>query len=330
MIVMPTVSVIIPVYNTGKYLERCVGSVMRQTFRDIEVICVNDCSTDNSLEILRSLSENDKRVKIIDFANNQGVSRARNAALDVASGDYVSFLDSDDWIDEDYIEAMVSRAKLTGDDIIVNSHYINEYDDQSKNCFSGTFGFIDKEAGYYSSQLVQSLFPPIVFCCFYSRKYLIDNKITFPFVEGGGEDIFFSGLSYYLKERVYVFRGPLYHYFQRESSLSRQSDNAFHYIECFKLLYDEVRSRGIATEGFRLFFSGQVMVDTEDKFEFIRSFLSEIKEEVLRHSELYASIDLFLLEAVCSCGTYDEYLQKYSPNISISFIRRNLRRTPIS
>ena len=94
---MPKISVIIPVYNVEKYLRECLDSLLNQTFKDIEIICVNDGSTDGSLNILNEYASKDSRFIIIN-QNNQGLSAARNNGLNVAKGDYVAFLDSDDYI----------------------------------------------------------------------------------------------------------------------------------------------------------------------------------------------------------------------------------------
>jgi len=96
--VTPLISVIVPVYNVEKYLERCLDSILSQSFRDIEVICVNDCSPDNSLHILHQYQKKDSRIVIIDLKKNKGLSGARNAGLEKARGRFVSFVDSDDCI----------------------------------------------------------------------------------------------------------------------------------------------------------------------------------------------------------------------------------------
>ena len=101
------VSIIVPVYNAEKTLERCVRSLMAQTLRSIEIILVNDGSRDQSLAICQRLAQEDGRIRLIDKPNG-GVSSARNAGLDVARGDYVMFCDSDDWVEPDWCESMVS------------------------------------------------------------------------------------------------------------------------------------------------------------------------------------------------------------------------------
>lgn len=96
---MPRISVIVPVYNVEEYLERCLTSIVNQTYKDLEIICINDGSTDNSLEILKAFAQKDVRIIIIDQPN-QGLSSARNIGISRATGEYISFIDSDDYIDE--------------------------------------------------------------------------------------------------------------------------------------------------------------------------------------------------------------------------------------
>ena len=90
-------TVILPVYNVEKYVAKTLDSIILQTYKNLEIICVNDGSTDNSLEILKQYAEKDSRIKIIDQAN-RGLSGARNVAMEVMTGDYFTFMDSDDWI----------------------------------------------------------------------------------------------------------------------------------------------------------------------------------------------------------------------------------------
>ena len=101
----PLISVIVPVYNVEKYLNRCIDSILNQTFKNFELILVNDGSSDNSLNICRGFQETDKRIKIIDKSNG-GVSSARNAGLDICTGEYIGFVDSDDWIEPSMYEEL--------------------------------------------------------------------------------------------------------------------------------------------------------------------------------------------------------------------------------
>lgn len=113
---MPKVSVIVPVYNVEKYLARCLDSLVAQTLEDIEIICVNDGSTDNSADILAKYAEKDERITVIT-QSNAGLSNARNAGIDIATGDYIGFLDSDDFIEKDFYEKLYDSAMQNNADV---------------------------------------------------------------------------------------------------------------------------------------------------------------------------------------------------------------------
>ena len=321
------VSVIIPVYNTAGFVGKCVESVLGQTLGDLEVICVDDFSRDNSAEVLSHFS--DPRLKVIHFPENRGVSAARNAGLEAAAGEFVYFIDSDDWLDPDYLEAMCDKAEETGEDIIVNSNYIEEFPGEGKRALSSRFGFVEDEPRYYSNILIQNKFPPVVWARLFRRSFLNEKEIHFPtsFVRNGAEDIFFTGLAGSFHERGFVFRGPYYHYLQRPESLLHQKDLCYHNIVSFKALNDERKSRGIPTDGLRLFYGGTVILDSEDKFDFSRDFFSEIATDVRLHKDLYAPVDLFLMESVLSCEDYAVFRARFNPNISISFIRSRMKKS---
>lgn len=104
------ISVVVPVYNVEKYIGQCLDSILGQTLKDIEIICINDGSKDNTLEILKDYAQKDSRIILID-KENEGLSKARNQGTEIASGEYISFIDSDDWIDENYLEALYNAAK---------------------------------------------------------------------------------------------------------------------------------------------------------------------------------------------------------------------------
>ncbi len=110
------VSIIVPVYNVEKFLERCLESLVNQTMKEIEIICINDGSKDKSDEILNKYSQKDYRIKIIK-QENLGVSVARNNGVNIAKGEYIGFVDSDDWVDLDFFEKLYIAAKNNNVDI---------------------------------------------------------------------------------------------------------------------------------------------------------------------------------------------------------------------
>lgn len=147
---MPKVSAIIPVYNTEKYLEKCLDSVCNQTLSDIEIICIDDCSTDGSLEILKDYAQKDNRIKLIEFKENKGAAAARNEGIKAATGEYIGFIDSDDYPEtEHFYEQLYTKARETDADIAKGAYkdsetgYIDETINakikENKNNFCSTY-----------------------------------------------------------------------------------------------------------------------------------------------------------------------------------------------
>lgn len=125
------VSVIVPVYNVEQYIERCLNSIINQSLKNIEIICINDGSTDSSLSKLEKYREIDNRIKIIN-QENQGLSAARNNGLKIANGEYVGYVDSDDWISSNFFELLYNNAKKYNADIAcgeikrINNDYLEK------------------------------------------------------------------------------------------------------------------------------------------------------------------------------------------------------------
>ena len=122
--ITPQISIILPTFNSEQYLKDCLSSVQRQTYANFEVVIVNDASTDDSLNIIRTFLESDKRFKLINLRKNVGVSEARNIALKHVSGDYVIFLDSDDILLEEYLNKMLTIALAEQATIAVSNYWL--------------------------------------------------------------------------------------------------------------------------------------------------------------------------------------------------------------
>ena len=127
---MCKVSVIVPVYNVEKYLERCIESLINQTFDDIEIIALNNGSTDKSLDILNYYAHKDKRIRVINN-KNIGVSKSRNIGIEEAKGEYIVFVDSDDWIDSNMIYILYDTISDNNCDLVMCT-YIREFSNHSK------------------------------------------------------------------------------------------------------------------------------------------------------------------------------------------------------
>ena len=123
------ISIIVPAYNVAPYLPKCLDSLVNQTYRDLEIICVNDGSKDNSLKILEEYFQKDKRIRIIN-RENRGISCSRNEALDIAQGEWTMFVDSDDWIDLNTCESALNLATQHQSDVVMWA-YMREFKNQS-------------------------------------------------------------------------------------------------------------------------------------------------------------------------------------------------------
>lgn len=149
------VSVIIPVYNTKKYLEKCLDSVCGQSYSQLEIIVINDGSTDGSEKILQKYSQKDSRFQVIT-QENRGLSAARNIGLEYSSGEYVLFLDSDDWIDRNTIDTAIHMIMKTESDIVLWS-YIREYSTSSKPVY-----LFEKSIRTWNGLEVKSLYQQLI------------------------------------------------------------------------------------------------------------------------------------------------------------------------
>ena len=315
------ITVVLPVYNTGDLLPRCLDSLLGQTFRDFRVFCVDDGSTDGSGSILDGYSEKDSRVTVVHLPENHGVPYARNLALDsIEDCEYVYFMDSDDWIDPDYLESMHAAAIRTGQDVVINCNWY--FESENEKVPSGNYKFINDLPGYYPPVLVQKLFFPVVWTRLYRLKYLNDNNIRSPLLKGGVEDNYFTALAEILQRRSYIFHGPFYHYWQRPGSLVTQPGAGFRHFENFRVFADELRSRGLPQGSARLFFVlKKLTIENEYQFNFIHSFFKDVEDEVRAFHKMYDALDLFCMQSVLSAGTYQEWLTKNSPSVYLNYLR---------
>ena len=207
----PRVSIIIPVYNAEKYLRECLDSVLNQTMRDIQVICVNDGSTDGSRTILQEYADRDHRIEIIDKPNG-GQASARNAAYPEIKGKYTLFVDSDDWIDLDLCEKTCQKAEETGAELTVFSYH-KEYEHTRSNP--------DYEVSPGDKTTVEEKLPLVnlttVCGKLWRTDFLLGNTIYFP--EGlVYEDAFVHWKSVTLADKISVMPDRFYHYRIRSDS----------------------------------------------------------------------------------------------------------------
>lgn len=224
---MANVSVIIAAYNVELYIERCLDSVVQQTLKDIEIIVVNDGSTDKTLEKLLIYQNKDNRIKIVD-KKNEGLIEARKSGLEVSSGEFLMFLDADDWIDTMACEKLYNKSTELNLDILCYGLY-HAFDDglEVKNIYDFKLA---KEEEYLKLVLLNKARANIVLQLL-RREFLIKNNIIFPSNITYAEDLAITVTLACNKPIVGTLNEPLYYYYQRENSVTNKVSNKVFDVE---------------------------------------------------------------------------------------------------
>lgn len=221
----PKVSVIVPVYNTEKYIRRCVDSIINQTLKDIEIILVDDGSTDRCPEILDEYSINDNRIIVI-HKENEGQGSARNMGLDIAKGEFIGFVDSDDWIDLDMYEKLYERVREQKADMAVcNRRVFNEEDKLSTKVDVGNEVFSNINDDLTEFIIEHLLYPYTVGGCnkIYLKELIDDSNIRFKEVkEVGSEDALFNYCFLISAKIVVSINNTCHNQMAREGSTTRE------------------------------------------------------------------------------------------------------------
>lgn len=199
----PKVSVILPCYNVAKFMEPMFTSLRNQTKKDIEIICVDDKSTDNTVKKIREFMKSDKRICLYKLGKNTGVSHARNYGLKKSNGKYVCFLDPDDYIDNDFIEKLYKTITKTKFDVAKAKVKVGD------KCWK-THELVKRNYLFFESEHWSAM---------YNKKFLIDNNILYPEDVMTGEDaVFLSNLVLHTN-KITTTDDTCYHYVRREGSL---------------------------------------------------------------------------------------------------------------
>ena len=204
---MPKLSVIVPVYNSERLLERCVKSVLNQSFKDFELLLVNDGSIDSSLSICQAFADSDARIKVIDKPNG-GVSSARNAGLGLSCGKWVTFIDSDDWISKDYFEILNHDLKI---DLIVGSIFFVKSQNIGQICVTDACVDYLELRTLIQEQYNNSLFNSP--CAkFYRKDIIVRNKVYFDETLSFGEDSLFVKMYLLNIHNLQIYNKIMYYY----------------------------------------------------------------------------------------------------------------------
>ncbi|MGO4184307.1 glycosyltransferase [Paenibacillus sp. TAF43_2] len=252
----PKVSIIVPIFNMELYLDRCLNSLLEQSLSDIEIIAVNDGSTDSSLSILQEYTERDSRIIVIN-KKNEGVSAARNDGVLAANGEYIGFVDPDDWVNLKMYEEMYACAVEQNVDIVMCT-YIREFGTHSKE---KRFNMPDKQLylmDEVQTTMLRRLVGPLkeevanpeyldawgtVWSKLYRTSLLKDNKVKFKDLSiiGSNEDTLFNIHVFYNAESFLFLNRPFYHYWRtNDASITSQYNPLL--VEKFEKLYAAIQS----------------------------------------------------------------------------------------
>lgn len=222
----PILSIIVPIYNTEKYLDRCITTILNQTLKNIELILINDGSTDSSLKIIKKYEKIDNRIKIIDQLN-VGLSSTRNKGIKIAKGKYIAFVDSDDYIDnKKAYELMVKIAEQKKSEIVIGNYlFVNEKNQlwprYDKNIFTNPLNF-KKNSFLKNKKIFYDSLSQGVWNKIYKRTFITQNNLKFP----DGlifEDTPFSLEVVSLSKKISILPINVYNYYiGRQESLSRK------------------------------------------------------------------------------------------------------------
>ena len=205
------VSIIVPVYNSELYISKCIDSILKQSESSFELILINDGSKDKSLNILKEYEKKDKRIRVID-QKNMGVAKTRNKGIELARGEFVLFIDNDDYIDEDYLESFLCDSSYY--DIVIGGY--RRVDLNGKELMHLTI----KDTNWSKYTFITP------WARIFRREFLIDKKIEF-FSNNIGEDIYFNLSAYSLTDKIKIIPYIGYNWLYNADSVSNTVHKGF-------------------------------------------------------------------------------------------------------
>ncbi len=237
----PLVSLIIPIYNAARTLVRCLESVAAQSCQELQVILVNDGSTDGSLAICRCFAERDARFQVLDRPN-AGVSTARNCGIAAARGTYLMFADSDDYLPPDAVVSFLQAAQMSGADLVISDFYrvsgekcevkgdIRQEGVLNRREFAREM--MEKPSDFYYGVMWNKLYRRSVV---YEHAMELDSRVKWC------EDLLFNLLYLGQIQTVYVLKKPLYYYVNNANSLAKQSATLRNWLRMKRMVYEKYR-----------------------------------------------------------------------------------------
>ena len=226
---MEEISIIIPFYNGEKYIEKCLNSLINQTYKNIKIYCIDDGSTDNSKGIIKKFMKTDNRINYF-YKENGGVSSARNAGIDRTNSKWVTFVDVDDTLPKDAIKSYISNDMNKFDIIIGKTDTIDKEDiTTSRNRYEKTHEIVDKneiyESIFYNKDFTKYTYVDLPFSKLYSTNFIKKNNINFTIGLKYGEDVIFNIQAVCKAKKIKFVNEVVYNYYINMESVSNTFDN---------------------------------------------------------------------------------------------------------
>ena len=285
---MIAISILVPVYNVERYLNQCLDSILQQTFRDFEVICINDGSTDHSLEIIKSFIAKDKRFKLIDKINT-GYGHSMNQGLSQCQGEYISIIESDDYIQPDMLERLYTVAKENNLDVARCNYYIfSKFSKKLNNDYirdilaNKVLKPLDHIKIFYQ--------PPSIWVNLYKREFIDKYKIRFLETAGASfQDTSFVFKVYALCKRfMFINEALLYYRIDNNGSSINNKSKAFcvcdEYQEILKFtkvhpqIYDKIKYH-IPVLRYNCYRWNFLRIDPSLRKSFLKSWQKDINND---------------------------------------------------
>ena len=255
-VLSPKVSIIIPVYKVEKYIRQALDSVVNQTLKEIEIICVNDCTPDNSFEIVKEYAKSDKRFKIIDLKENGGLGNARNVAIKEVTSECIMFLDSDDWLETNACELAYKQVVENNNSFVIFGSYIHSMKTKKKKYDYAKLANFSNIKSKTNAKAIEIDVPfwGNAECWYkiYNAKFFKENNLEFD--KGAFEDQRFNVRLFTLAESFSVLDKPLYNYRKRKNSITAVSSNWKDFIAAKKRAYELIKEITLPSQKLQDFF----------------------------------------------------------------------------
>lgn len=287
---MEKISIIIPIYNATEFLDKCLGSVINQTYKNIEIICVNDGSKDDSLEILRKYEKKDNRIVIID-KKNAGVSAARNDGIRKSTGEYITFVDADDWLEANTIEILYNTLIEQNVDVVRGNYYLN-IDSENYESTGSLAGLENKKLLTVQEDFVDLVMEKLldarllcyVWLLLIKREYVMKTTLFREDTLLMEDTIFYNELMDKINS-IYFLDVPLYHYYCNPDSCTKSNEyyvrNVNNLIISNRHLREEIKKDSFAKERSRIDIINTYTTNTIANYLFIMYLYSLKSEEEL-------------------------------------------------